>query len=241
LPSPHPLPGGYDADDLAWGTHSDIATSFDHCADGTGAPVPCDAPPVPGDRHVHGERDDAGWLVVERRIPDEAAPLVCRGEDAAAAAGASGRTSPAPRCDADPTIATAPDAVVESAAAAPVPLYLDAFGWDLATRRVAVATYVFVDDPAFVELELEHAPIPGSPAAAAPPPPLDWAKQVRVAVGPVHLQLVRAVDTARGVRLHFEAPAPLGAGLRVAFLAFGPDEELDRPASDFLLHAIRWR
>ena len=231
LPSAHPLPGGYDADDLAWGTHSDIATSFERCAEVTGAPVPCGAPPVPGDRHVRAARDGAGWLVVRSRIPDEAAqePPSCRGEEAPEAAGA------ARRCEAAPTIATTPDAIVDAVEAAPVPLYLDAFGWDLETRRLAVATYVFVDDPAFVELELEYAPRAGPPRAIA------WAKEVRVAVGLVHLALVDAADTARGVRLRFEARAPLGAGLRVAFLAFGPDEELDRPASDFLLHAIRWR
>lgn len=251
LPSLHPLPGGHDADDLAWGTHSDIATSFDHCADAAGAPVPCDAPPVAGDRHVRGVSDDAGWLVVESRIPgaeEEAPPPLCRAEEeppVCRGAAVPDGAEAARRCQAAPTIATDPGAIVEATSAAPLPLYLDAFGWDLATRRVAVATYVFVEDPAFVELEVEYAPAPapGSPAAAPPPPlpPIDWAKQVRVAVGLVHLTPVDATETARGVRLRFVSPAPLGTGLRVAFLAFGPDDQLDRPASDFLLHSIRWR
>jgi hypothetical protein len=117
--------------------------------------------------------------------------------------------------------------------ASPPPLYLDGFGWDLEARRVPVATYFFADDPRFVELEVEHA-APGRRIA-------DWTQEVRVAVGLVHLAPVSAGDTARGVRLRFESPAPLRPGLHVIFVAFGPDDHLDQPRSDFKLHAIRWR
>src|SRR5262249_14553466 len=104
----------------------------------------------------------------------------------------------------------------------------------------------------FVEVEVEHAPAPGAHTPGAPagedvhatiaaPPVTDLARAIRVAVGLVHLTPVSTVDTARGVRIRFEPPAPLRPGLHVLFLAFGPDDRLDQPRSDFKLHAIRWR
>lgn len=230
LPSPYAIPAGYDADDLDFGTHSDIAAAFARCADATGAPISCDAPPLPGDLRVVGARDVAGWYVQHVRIPDTELP-VCHGD---ALAGEL-----PPRCDGPPTITTAPDAIVEAAFATPHPLYLDGFGWDLDTRRVPVATYFFAHDPRFVELEVEHAPVP---ASSAPPRAItDWTREVRVAVGLVHLAPVHAADTARGVRIRFEPPAPLRPGLSVIFVTFGPDTQLDRPSSEHKLHAIRWR
>jgi hypothetical protein len=241
LPAARALPAGHDADDPAWGTHSDIAAAFVRCADFAGAPVSCDAPPLPGDLRVVGARDAAGWLVRYVRISDmpelaDGAPPLCRPAEPADPAGSS--TSSAaepPRCDGPPTIGTDPDAVALAEVAAPQPLYLDAFGWDLETRRVSVATYFFAEDPRFVELEIEHAPEGDARAIT------DWTREVRVAVGLIHLAPVAAADTARGVRLRFEAPAPLRPGLQVIFVAFGPDDRLDRPRSDFRLHAIRWR
>lgn len=233
LPSLRALPGGHDADDPAWGTHSDIAWGFARCADAAGAPVSCDAPPLPGDRLVLGARDAAGWLVTHVRIPDDVPDDVPPRCDAAAPAAAGPASGEPPRCDGPPTIATAPDAVVEATEASPPPLYLDGFGWDLSTRRVPVATYFFAGDPRFVELEVEHA-APGRRIA-------DWTQEVRIAVGLVHLAPVSAESTARGVRLRFEPPAPLAPGLHVIFVAFGPDEHLDQPRSDFKLHSIRWR
>ncbi len=243
LPSPRTLPAGHDADDLAFGTHSDIAPLFARCADSAGAPVPCDAPPLPGDRLVLGARDAAGWLVTHIRIPDDEPPR-CHAaapepspasDEPPRCRGAGPASDEAPRCDGPPTIATAPDAIVEATAASPPPLYLDGFGWDLETRRVPVATYFFAGDPRFVELEVEHAPEPRDREIT------DWTKQVRVAVGLVHLTPAHAADTERGVRLRFEAPTPLRPGLHVIFVAFGPDDHLDRPRSDFKLHSIRWR
>lgn len=233
LPSERALPDGYDADDPAWGTYSDTEVSFDRCADATGAPAPCDAPPLPGDRHVHGVRDDAGWLVVETRIPDEE-PLLCRPEEAQDLLPAAS----ARRCEAPPSIATAPDAIALAAEAAPPPLYLDGFGWDLETRRVPVGTYFFAQDPRFVELEVAAGEVAAGEDARAI---MTMTAQVRVAVGLVHLAPVSAADTPRGVRLRFEAPSRLPPGLQVIFLAFGPDDRLDQPRSDFRLHAIRWR
>jgi hypothetical protein len=231
LPSARTLPAGHDADDLAWGTHSDVAAAFVRCADEAGAPISCAAPALPGDQRVIGARDAAGWLVTYGRIPDSEPPL-CRGMEPGPTTAA---LAPAGRCDGPPTIATAPDAVIEAEVASPPPLYLDAFGWDLETRRVAVATYFFAEDPRFVELEVEHAP-EGDVRAIT-----DWTQEVRVAVGLVHLAPTSAADTARGVQLRFEAPTPLRPGLHVIFAAFGPHDRLDRPRSDFRLHAIRWR
>jgi hypothetical protein len=62
---------------------------------------------------------------------------------------------------------------------------------------------------------------------------------LQAAVGLEHLRLVAAADTADGARLRFEGRLP--AGLAVAFVAFGPDTELDHARSAFGLRSIRWR
>lgn len=111
-----------------------------------------------------------------------------------------------------------------------VPLYLNGIGWDLATGRVPPATYFFIEDPAFLELEVE------STTGAQ----LDWAANVRVAIGLEHLMVTATTPTARGAKLRFALPAP-GGGLRVAFVAFGPDTALDQPLSDLVLRSLRWR
>ncbi len=107
----------------------------------------------------------------------------------------------------------------------PPELYLNGSGWDRSTGRVAPAMQLYLNDPTFVEVEVE-------PAGA----------EVRVAIGLVHLTLASTEPTERGARLHFTLPK--GAtlpGLQVAFLAFGPDRELDRPQTDVVLRRVRWR
>jgi hypothetical protein len=103
------------------------------------------------------------------------------------------------------------------------PLYLNGIGWDVATGRAPVATHFFMEDPQFVEVVVE-------PAGA----------QVRVAIGLEHLRLATTTPTDAGAVLRFELAHPL-PGLRVAFIAFGPDTELDQPHSNISLHSIRWR
>ena len=71
------------------------------------------------------------------------------------------------------------------------------------------------------------------------PPGTDWDRAVRVALGLDHLRLVAAADTADGARLRFAVPHR--RGVQIAFVAFGPDAELDRPRSAFRLRSIRWR
>jgi len=104
----------------------------------------------------------------------------------------------------------------------PPALYLNATGWNLATGAVPPATYLFVDDPRFIELDVD------GPDA-----------NVRVAVGRTHLELASIADTGHGVRLRFTGDLP--RGLQVAFIAFGPDDTLDRATSDYVLRRVRWR
>ena len=110
-------------------------------------------------------------------------------------------------------------------------LYLNGIGWDQASGRVAPATHLFVDDPRFIEIDVE-ALIDGK---------IDWARSVRVAIGLEHLHLRKVEPADRGWRLRFEPTAPLAPGLHVVFLAFGPDTQLDRPQTDITLRRMRWR
>jgi hypothetical protein len=107
----------------------------------------------------------------------------------------------------------------------PPELYLNGSGWDRTTGRVAPAVQLYLSDPAFVEIEVE-------PASA----------EVRVAIGLVHLTLASTEPTERGARLRFTVPeGTTRPGLQVAFLAFGPDTELDRPQTDIVVRRVRWR
>ncbi|MBL0220205.1 MAG: hypothetical protein IPQ07_40835 [Myxococcales bacterium] len=112
----------------------------------------------------------------------------------------------------------------------PPELYLNGSGWDRTTGRVAPAIHLFMTDPELVEVEVE------TPTGAQ----VEWSTKVRVAIGLTHLTLAGVEPTPRGARLRFELPAPL-PGLQVAFLAFGPDTELDLPQSNLVLRRVRWR
>lgn len=113
----------------------------------------------------------------------------------------------------------------------PPALYLNLYRWNLDTGQMPPASYAFVQDPQFVELVVN--PVEGTP-------PLDWAREVQVAVGLVHLRLVKTMPDPRGTLLRFEASA-LPRGLQVAYFAFGPDEDLAKPMSRFAVQRIRWR
>lgn len=112
-------------------------------------------------------------------------------------------------------------------------LYLNGIGWDPATGRVPPATHFFVDDPRFLELDVDvDGPMGGE---------VDWAATVRVATGLQHLRLAKIDSAERGWRLRFEPTTSLAPGLHVVFVAFGPDTQLDRPYSGFVLRRVRWR
>lgn len=113
----------------------------------------------------------------------------------------------------------------------PPTIYLNLYRWNLETGAMPPATYAFVEDPAFIELEI--ATLDGAP--------VDWARDVRVRVGLRPLRLTSVAASARGTTtLRFTAPE-LPRGLVVAFFAFGPDTELHKPMSRFAVRAIRWR
>jgi hypothetical protein len=115
----------------------------------------------------------------------------------------------------------------------PPVLYLNLYGWNLETGQMPPATFAFMANPHFVELEVTT--VDGHAVA-------DWSREVRVAVGPVHLRLARVTPGARGMTtLRFEAAAPLPAGLQVAYFAFGPDDGLAKPMSTIAVHRMQWR
>jgi hypothetical protein len=209
LPAEHPLPGEHDLADPLLPTYTDVLESFDRCADDAGTPIDCDAHAIPGDTLLHGTRSGSRWILARTEIDDD--PPVCE---------------LAPVCAID-TVRRDPRAHVDAVAITPPALFLDATGWSLTLGAVPPSTYFFVDDPAFIELDVEHR----DPEQAA---------RVRVIVGRTRLSLASIADTERGVRLRFTAP-DMPRGLQVAFIAFGDDDQLDRPISDYILRRIRWR
>jgi hypothetical protein len=119
---------------------------------------------------------------------------------------------------------------------APPALWGNGPGWDAETGAVAAATYLFVEDPADVEVEV--APVaPGRPGGAG------FVPAVRAKIQREELALVSAASTARGVRLRFAAPrtASYRRGLQLLFLAFGPPDRIDRPGSEYSLLRVAWR
>jgi len=218
----HALPAAYDTADPFLPIWTDVAEDYARCTDVLGAPIACDAPPLPGDAVVRGHRFGRQWFVDRYVIPDEAPEPVCRpsgdGDD-----GDVGTRS----CAAAPTVLTEPSAIRDLTFIGPPTLYLNGSGWDLTTTRVPPATMFYVDDPQYIALDVTG------------PPDTDWDHAVQVAIGLEHLRLVAVAETADGARLRFTGgPHP---GLAVAFIAFGPDTELDRSWSAFSLRSIRWR
>jgi hypothetical protein len=220
----HPLPAAYDLDDPWLPTYVDWLEAFDRCWNADGSRVDPDDLPVAGDSCLHGElvHDDGGgahWLVWQSQVGDgELRAPECE------------LPRPEPVCRAEPSAANGGEVV--AAFISPPCLYLNMVRWDLATGQVPPATYAWIDDPEFVELDVST--LDGAPA--------DWARNVQVEIAGRRLALVAVTDTPRGVRLRFEAPThDLPRGLQVAFFAFGPDTELDRATTRFAVHSIRWR
>ncbi|HEX2689729.1 MAG TPA: hypothetical protein VHN14_24090 [Kofleriaceae bacterium] len=212
------LPPAYDRADPLLPTWIDVAQSYVRCSDALGARIACDAPAMPGDVVLRGHQ--AGpWFVDHYVIPDQLPEPVCRP--------AADDGDPARSCTPAPGLLDDPAAVYDGTWLAPPPLYLNGFGWDLATGRVPPATVFYVDDPAYIALDVTG------------PVDTDWDHAVRVAIGLDHLRLVAAAGTAGGARLWFAGSRH--PGLQVVFVAFGPDREIDQPRSSFGLAAIRWR
>jgi hypothetical protein len=124
---------------------------------------------------------------------------------------------------------------------APPALWGNGPDWDAATGAVGVATYLFVDDPQYVDVEV--APSVGRPAGPG------FVPAVRVKIQREELALVAAASTARGARLRFAGPrtASYRRGVQLLFLAFGPPDRIDRidridrPTSEYSLLRVAWR
>lgn len=113
---------------------------------------------------------------------------------------------------------------------APPALWGNGPDWDAATGAVGVATYLFVDDPEYVDVEVA----PGGPVGVP---------AVRAKIQREELALVAAASTARGARLRFAGPrtASYRRGVQLLFLAFGPPDRIDRPGSAYSLLRVAWR
>lgn len=98
-------------------------------------------------------------------------------------------------------------------------LYLNGAGWEASSGRVPPALFFFVEDPSFLEVEVE----PGD-------------AEVRANLGRAHL----AIAERSGGRIRFAIPEGM-RGLQVAFFAFGPDTWIDRAQTEIVLRRVRWR
>ena len=177
-------------------------------------PVDPGGPGGPDVALVHGNRDH----VIDRRgAPAPGAPPVPGAEARAVDRGPS-------TCVFDePALPAARETRI-----APPALYGNGTSWDLTTGAVGVSTYLFVDDPQYLEVEVA--------TAAAPP-------AVRAKIELEELALESVASTPRGVRFRFAGPhtARYRRGLQVAFLAFGPPAHLDQPVSEYSLLRVAWR
>ncbi len=113
---------------------------------------------------------------------------------------------------------------------APPALWGNGPDWDAATGAVGAATYLFVEDPGYVDVEVG----PAGPG---------FAPAVRARIEREELALVAAASTARGVRLRFAGPRTASdrRGVQLLFLAFGPPDRIDRPTSGYSLLRVAWR
>lgn len=225
-----PLPAVYELADPWVATYTDVVPTFARCRDLDGNAIDPEAPALAGDRCVLGEHehDDEQWRVAETRVDglDETNHTCTASDDDPAAEASVCERAPV-TCTAD---ASAMTGDVIATYLPPPALYLNIFGWDLATGQVPPATHVYVEDPEFIEVDVST--LDGQPA--------DWSRDVQVAIGRQHLHLVSIADAGDAVRLRFEG-AHLPRGLQVAFFAFGPDVTLGQPHSRFALHRIAWR
>ncbi|TMQ18295.1 MAG: hypothetical protein E6J90_20510 [Deltaproteobacteria bacterium] len=226
LPGPRPLPpGAYDVDDpwLAsylgdqWQCRCFIDVDRAQACDHAGLPAGSDVERAAGDQ----------WRAIERRV--DPAP-VCAMADAPRTCALD---EPEPRAATGEAI-DAGRSQVETRIAPPV-LYRNGTSWDATTGAVGVATYLFVDDPAYLEVEV-------APADRSRPDP-GTVPRVRAKLMLEELRLVASASTARGVRLLFAGPrtARYRRGLQVVFLAFGPPDRIDQPVSEYTLLRVAWR
>jgi hypothetical protein len=234
-PHVHELGNAYDLTDPWLPTRVDVDDHFDACTDEAGAPIDPDASPAGGERCLHGERDPDGrdWIVAISEIPLAVEPPpVCTVDE--------------PVCPLAATVATAGE--ITSVVAPEPALYLNMFRWDLRRGGVPAATFAWLQDPAYVQLDVAvldgTAPPLGGGAGAQLPAgdgkDVDWAREIRVTVGRTRLHLASIASLPTGVRLRFEG-APLPPGLTVAFFAFGPEAELASVRTRFAVTRVEWR
>src|SRR6185503_2493941 len=113
----HRLPPAYDLTDPLLPIWTDVAEDYARCSDARGAPIACDAPPLPGDVVTRGHRVGREWFVERAVIPDDPPAPECRpiGDDGA---------GDGSRCSAAPTVQGDPRAVDQGDLVGPPALYL---------------------------------------------------------------------------------------------------------------------
>ena len=227
LATGRPMPDAYDIDDpwileYVGGDQSRCPCYLDMYDERA-----CDHLPYPGVRADVDEMHNDEYHVMVARLHNEPAPVCVSGGPWPTSCSLDD-PDPAPP---DP-IPQPPEWEVEDRFVS-VSLYRNGTNWDIATGIVGVATYLFVDDPEYVEVEV--APANGIPLT-------DFKPLVRAKVELEELPLIATTSTPRGVRLRFAQPKTekYRHGLQIVFLAFGPPELLDQPASDYRLLRVAW-
>ena len=224
--SPRTIPAAYELGDPWLPADTDVMARFVRCANARGHAIDPDAAPVPGDWCLQGEREGESeqWTLWSSVVGDR------DDDDALADRAATTTCSLETTCPPSPTAASAGEP--ELLPVPPPALFLNMFRWDLDTGAVPPATFAWIQNPEFIELDL--ATRDRSDAS------IDWARVAQVAIGREHLHLVSIADTADGVRLRFEG-AQLPRGIAVVFLMFGDDSAIDQVRTKFALYRLRWR
>jgi hypothetical protein len=110
----------------------------------------------------------------------------------------------------------------------------DRTGWDQKTGMLNPLVILFVKDPQFLDLELEHGSdedLPADPEA------------IRAKVGLEALDRVSVERTEKGWRVRFQGPrqARYQEGIQCVFVATVPKEHLTAAKTPWLLRSVRWR
>jgi hypothetical protein len=110
----------------------------------------------------------------------------------------------------------------------------DRTGWDSKSGALKPLVILFVNNPDYLELELETQPHPH-----IPPNPED----IRAKIGLEHLDRTEITKTEHGWRVRFNGPLQprSQAGIQAAFVATVPKEHLAEPDTPWMLRTVRWK
>ena len=112
----------------------------------------------------------------------------------------------------------------------------DRTGWDQKTGALNPLVIIFVNDPQFLELELELERVGDAEWAADP-------EAMRAKAGLEALDRVSVEQTENGWRVRFQGPTQLRyrSGIQCVFVATVPNEHLTAAKTPWVLRSVRWR